>query len=255
MKRQTIFRYIRYLVSALLITQASLAQEAHQLPEGFTLPQGDLVFSSSALQAELDGNIDLGAMAQENSALGERASAFSFSTKSDEANVFLVGALYSESLAFMSSSDFELAEDRLEALQQQFIILGVPSSLYSYVSKVLSLVRQQEYSNEVLLDMLSLFQPFFEDYASNRSDDFLILFRAGSWLSDLSLAAAVGNTNMLLQPAHLAYIAREMERMDAPQGVGDALERIAEITAKDQISTRDLQSVIAQISRIQSILG
>jgi hypothetical protein len=255
MLRQTILKYTRYLVPALLMTHASLAQEAHQIPEGFTLPQGDLVFSSSALQAELDSTFDLGALAQENSALGERASSFGFSAKSDEANVFLVGVLYSESLAFLGSGNFPLAEDRLEALQQQFIRLGVPSSLYSYVTKVLNLVSKQQYSNEALLDMLSLFQPFFEDYASNRSDDFLILFRAGSWLSDLSLAAAVGNTPMLLQQAHLEYIAREMDRLDAPPGVGDALKQISEVTAKDEISTRDLQSVIGQIKRIQSILG
>ena len=255
MLRQTILRYTRYLVPALLMTHASLAQEAHQIPEGFTLPQGDLVFSSSALQAELDGSVDLGAMAQENSALGERASSFGFSVKSDEANVFLVGALYSEALAFLRSGNFALAEDRLEALQQQFIRLGVPSSLYSYVTKVLNLVGKKQYSDEALLDMLSLFQPFFEDYASNRSDDFLILFRAGSWLVDLSLAAAAENTTMLRQQAHLAYIVQEMERMDAPPGVGDALGQIAEITAKEEITTRDLQSVVGQVKRIQSILG
>jgi outer membrane protein assembly factor BamD (BamD/ComL family) len=203
----------------------------------------------------LEGAPDLGALAQANSALGERASSFGFSAKSDEANVFLVGALYSEALAFLRSGDFESAADRLEALQQQFIRLGVPNSLYGYVTKLLNLVSQQRYSNEALLDMLSLFQPFFEDYANGRSEDFMILFRAGSWLVDLSLAAAAGNTTMVRQQAHLEYIVREMKRMDAPVGVGEALEQIAEVTAKEEITTRDLQSMISQIKRIQSILG
>ena len=255
MKRPSVFRYFSCLIPALLIGVSSLAQEAHEIPEGFTLPPGDLVFSSSVMQAELGSTVDLGAMARENSALGERASSFGFSAKSDEANVFLVGALYSEALAFLRSGDFESAVDRLEALQAQFIRLGVPNSLYGYVSKVLNLVNQQQHSNEALLDMLSLFQPFFEDYANGRSEDLLILFRAGSWLVDMSLTAAVGNTIMLRQQAHLEYIIREMERMDAPAGVGDALEQIAEVTAKKEISTRDLQSVIGQVKRIQSILG
>lgn len=255
MARRKVLRRISYLISALFIGASSLAQEARQIPEGFTLPPGDLVFSSSALQASLEGTVDLGAMAQSNSLLGEQASSFGFSAKSDEANVFLVGAMYSEALAFLRSSDFESAADRLEALQQQFIHLGVPSSLYGYVTKVLNLVSQQEHSKEALLDMLSLFQPFFEDYAVNQSEDYLILFRAGSWLVDLSLAAAVGNTTMLRQQAHLDYIVREMERMDAPPGVSDALKQITEVTAKEKITTRDLNSVIAQVKRIQSILG
>ena len=255
MKRRTEFRLFSFIIPALLMAANSLAQESLPMPEGYTLPQGELMFSSSAMQAGLEGAVDLGALAHEHAAIGDGASSFGFSAKSDEANVFLVGAMYSEALAFLRSGDNESAVDRLEALQQQFIGLSVPNSLYSFVTKVRYLVDQQEYSNEALLDMLSLFQPFFEDYASSRSDDFLILFRAGSWLVDMTLTAAAGNTTMLRQQAHLEYIAREMERKDAPKGVGDALAQIAEVTAKKEITSRDLQSVISQVKRIQSILG
>jgi len=255
MKQRIVYRYISSLILGLIMAASSLAQDARQIPEGFTLPQGDLVFSSSATQAALAGTQDLGVLAQQNSVLGESASSFGFSAKSDEANVFLVGSVYSEALAFLRSGDTVAAADRLEALQQQFIRLGVSSSLYSYVSKTQNLVSQQRYSNDALLDMLSLFQPFFEDYARGRSEDFLILFRAGSWLVDLSLTAAVGDTAMLQQQAHLEYIVREMERMDAPKGVGDALRQISEVAAKEAITARDTQTVIDQVKRIQNILG
>lgn len=234
---------------------AALAEDVRPIPEGFSLPEGEIVFSSNAAQAGLRAEGDLGALAKENSALGDQANAFGFAAKSDEANTFLVGALYSEALAFLRSGDFESAVDRLEALEQQAIRLGVPSSLFGHVSKTLTLVRQQRYSQDVLLDFLSLFQPYFEDYARGRSEDFLTLFRAGSWLVDLSLAAAVGNTSTLQQRAHLDYIMREMERMDAPQGVNDALGKIAAVAKKDEITARDSKTVIDQVKRIQSILG
>jgi len=254
MKRHTKYWLLSCLIPGLFVA-TTIAQEPRPIPEGLTFPESDMVFSSSAAQAGLTRGSELGFYAQENSALGEQASSFGFSAKSDEANVFLVGALYSEALAFLHSGDTETAADRLQALQAQFIRLGVSSALYSYVTKVLNLTIQQRHSNEALLDMLSLFQPFFEDYAAGQSEDFLILFRAGSWLVDLSLAASVGDADMLRQPAHLAYIVQEMERMDAPQGVGDALGEISKVADKEEITARDTQIVIDQVKRIQSILG
>ena len=239
----------------LIVAAASVAQETRPIPEGLALPQGEVFFSSSATQAGLQGGGDLGAAAKQNSVLGDQATSFGFAAKSDEANVFLVGSLYSEALAFLRSGDIELAADRLEALEQQLIRLKVPNSLYGYATRIHNLVRQQRFSDEALLEMLSMFQPFFEDYARSRSEDFMILFRAGTWLVDLSLAAALGETDALRQEAHLNYLLEEMERMDAPAGVGEALNEIAEISAKDEITARDTQTIVDQVQRIQSILG
>jgi hypothetical protein len=255
MKRQTRYLALSGLTLALASAGSARAQDDKVIEETPAVGPAQVLFSSRALQAELSRSEDLSSLAQQNSALGDSATAYGFAAKSDEANVFLVGALYSEALAFLAGGNTALAADRLTALQDQFLSLDVSSSLYGLISKTLSHVEAQRYSEDALLEMLSLVQPFFEDYAGGRSEDFLILFRAGSWLVDMSLAAAVGHTELLRQTGHLDYIRGEMQRMDAPNGVLEALDEIASVAAKDEISARDSATVIEQVKRIQSLMG
>ncbi|MBN1254744.1 MAG: hypothetical protein JXA50_05670 [Deltaproteobacteria bacterium] len=226
-------------------------------PEDFNLSKAktDVVFDSSVFQSGITSDKSIGTLAKEQSTIGTKATAYGFAAKSEEAKFFLIGTLYAEALAYLRSNDIDLAADRLKAIEKNFIDLNVPSSLYNYISKTRNLLETKRYSVEVVGEFLSLFQPFYEDYAKGKGDDWLTLFRAGTWLVDMSLAAAAGDTNLLRQKAKLDYFTTEMKRMDAPKGALDALAEITKISEQKEIAEKDAKQVLKLVKKIQTVLG
>jgi hypothetical protein len=243
-------------VSVVLSASMVSANEPIPIPDSSLLQDGQAYFNSANYQSTIHTSDSMSRIAKAQSPIGEDAAAYGFSAKSDEAKFFIIGTLYSEALAHLRGGDLKLAAERLESIEDQFVALQVPSALYSYISKVRSRAALGKYSNEVVMDMLSFFQPFFEDYAQGLSQDKLILFRAGSWLMDMSLTAAADDRELITQAKpQLVYFIKEMERMDAPKGVQEAYQDISEIADKKEISDKDVRMVLKQVKKIQTILG
>ena len=255
MKKYPILITNAIAIIVFILTSSVSSQEPRKIPEKIKSDESEIYFSSSNFQSGIRKDINLGALAQEHSFIGKDATTFGFAAKSEEAKFFIIGSLYSESLAFLKSGQFDLVTNRLKSIEKEFIKLNVPSSMYNYITKVRNMVERKRYSEEVLEEFLSLFQPIYEDYAKGRSNDKLILFRAGSWLVDMSLTAAAGDKNSLKQGPKLDYFIKEMKRMDAPKGVLDALDNIAKITEKEEITDRDVNKILKLVNKIQTILG
>ena len=255
--RRTFFTLATAALLAVLTAPAVFPQDKPVLPEELKLEGGVVIFDSSTFQSEIRSGKSLGELAKEHSTIGEKATAFGFAAKSEEAKFFTIGALYAESLAYLRGGDTDMAAKRLQAIEKEFIVLDVPNSLFNYISKTRNLIETKRYPMEALGEFLALFQPLFEDYAKGKvkGEDFLTLFRSGSWLVDMSLAAAAGDIKMLKQKATLDYFISEMKRMDAPKGVLDALEGIAKISGQEDIPERDTRQVLKLVGEIQSILG
>jgi hypothetical protein len=243
-------------VFMILIVWATIAFSAEPLqpPQNLGTGSGE-TFDSARFQSAIRSGKSLGSLAKENSVFGEQASSYGFAAKSEEAKFFIIGSLYSEALAYLKSGNADLAAKRLEAVESEFINLQVPSSLYNYISKTRNILETKRYTAEGQAEFLSLFQPFFEDYARTKGEDKLTLFRAGSWLTDMSLAAAGGDTALLRQQGKLNYFIKEMKRMDAPKGVIDALGEIVKVAGKKEITDKDAADVLKQVKKIQTALG
>jgi hypothetical protein len=256
MRRISRFITIKTLVIFLvLFATAAFSQEARVPPKDIDTSGIDSYFNSYKFQSGIKSGKGLGTLAKEHSAIGEQASSFGFAAKSEEAKFFIIGALYSETIAYLKSGNLDLAAKRLESIEKEFISLRVPSSLYNFVTKARNLIQTKKYKADVLGEFLSLFQPFYEDYAKTKGEDKLILFRAGSWLVDMSLTAAAGDKELLRQKGTLDYFTKEMKRMDAPKGVMDALDEISKIAVKREITDRDAKEVLNLVKKIQTILG
>ena len=243
-------------VFIVLPVSAVFAADPHPIPESSLLQGGQAYFNSANYQSTIQSSDSLSRLAQTQSPIGGDAAAYGFAAKSDEAKFFIIGALYSEALAHLRGDNLQLAAERLEAIENQFVAIQAPSALYNFIIKVHSRVALGKYPSETLMDMLSFFQPFFEAYAQDLSQDKLILFRAGSWLVDMSLTAAADNRDLIRQAKpQLAYFTKEMKRMDAPKGVLEAYGNINEIADKEDVSDKDVQKVLKQVKKIQTILG
>lgn len=232
------------------------AEEPRAFPQINNQEGGEAYFNSARNQTAIQSGKSLSNLAMTHTSIGEDPVSYGFAAKSDEAKFFIIGTLYSEALAHLRSGNSSMAANRLEAIEKQFIALQVSPSLYNYVSKTRNLIESSSYSTEALIDMLSFFQPFFEDYAKRQNQDKLILFRAGSWLVDMSLTAAANDKQLIKQgKRQMVYFINEMRRMDAPKGVLESLERIDKIAGKDEIEEKDVERVLKQVKKIQMILG
>lgn len=247
------------VIAILVAVPVLLAEEQGKLPVDTSHIEtgGELHHSSYHHQAAIKNSSDksLGDIAREQSPVKDEALAYGFAAKSDEAKFFIIGSLYSEVLAYLHSGDDEAAVERLKAMETEFIRLGVDQSLYNYVTKMRSMISSGEYESAHTAELMSLFQPFFEDYAKGESADKLTLFRAGLWLLDMSLTASAGDLEMLHQASILDHFISEMKRMDAPMGVIRSLDEISEIVHQDSVSDRDVRTILKLVSRVQTILG
>ena len=241
----------------IILVAVAFSYQEREIPKKLDLKAGKVVFNSSRFQSSIKSDKSLGTLAKEVSTIGEQAISFGFAAKSEEAKIFIIGALYSEALAHLRSGKMDLASKRLESIGQEFININVPTSLFNYISNIANMVETQRYSSDVILEFLSLFQPFYEDYANSKGEDKLILFRAGSWLVDMSLTAAAQDKAMLKQLETLNYFIKEMKRMDAPKGVLNSLDEILKIADKEEkdITDKDVKDVLKLVKKIQTILG
>jgi len=243
------------IILGLFFGTVAFSQEARVPPKDIDISTGESYFNSYKFQSGIKSYKMLGTLAKEHSTIGQKATTFGFAAKSEEAKFFIIGVLYSETIAYLKSENLDLAAKRLESIEKEFINLRVPSSLYNFVTKACNLIQTNKYKPEVLGEFLSLFQPFYEDYTKTKGEDKLILFRAGSWLVDMSLTAAAGDKELLRQKGTLDYFTKEMKRMDAPKGVMDALDEITKISVKKEITDRDAKEVLNLVKKIQTILG
>lgn len=247
---------VKTIIILCICTVGNAFSEEARLPtKRLDLSESKPYFNSYKFQSGIRTFRDLGVLAEENSIIGKEAVSFGFAAKSEEAKFFIIGALYSESLAYLRSGSIDLALKRLKSIEKEFINLNVPHSLYNYISKLQNIIERKHYSPEIGAEMLSLFQPFLEDYAKSKGDDKLVLFRAGSWLVDMALTAAAGDKELLRQVDKLNYFIKEMERMEAPRGVLNALDQINKISEEKEIGDRDVERVLKLVKKIQTILG
>jgi hypothetical protein len=240
---------------ALAIVSVLAAQEENRdLPK--LNPSGAKpTFNSTRFQSRIFGPQGLGVLANDLSLFGKMDKSMGFAAKSDEAKTFLIGSFYSECLAYIRGEKLDLAVERLKAIEKEFIVMGVPTSIYGFVSKIENAIVTKQYEPAVLLDFFALFQPVYEEYLESKGKDNLILFQAGSWLMDMGLAAAAKDKALIKQPQTLGYFSAEMKRMDAPKGVQDALAEISAIAAKQDIADRDADQILKLIKKIQTVLG
>jgi hypothetical protein len=238
----------------ILWSSVAFSAELPKIPQNLNAGSGE-TFDSYRFQSAIRSDKSLGALAKEHSVLGEQTTSYGFAAKSEEAKFFIIGSLYSEALAYLKAGNPDMAAKRLAAIENEFINMLVPSALYNYISKTRNIIETKRYSPEAQAEFLSLFQPFYEDYAKSKGENKFTLFRAGSWLMDMSLAAAGGEKDLLRQQGKLDYFIKEMKRMDAPKGAIEALDEIATISKAKEISDKDAEKVLKLVKKIQTILG
>jgi hypothetical protein len=204
-------------------------------------------------QAGLAQPQGLGAIVAAHAVSTEPMSGYGFAAKPAPARAFHLGATYAETLAYARSGDAPAAAQHWRTLDQE--LTQVLEPLATYMRQVRSQLAQPAPSPEELGNTLALFEPLYEAYAERAADASLTLFRAGTWLTNMRLATAMGDTAALRTPNAVQYFQLEMARLQAPKGVLQALERLQTILAQNEISRQDVKVVQQLVIKMQRLLG
>lgn len=214
-----------------------------------------LTYSSGAAQQALPRFTNLGEAALAQSVLGQSATTMGFAEKSPEARAFVSGALYAEALALARGGQFDEARQRMIALVDLTARLGVSPAINDYLARVANLLGREAYDAPALTEMINLAQPFLDQFMGEQSRDLRFLFQTGAWLSDYAMVAASGEYRFLGQPMMLGRTLRELQRLEAPKGVIDALAEIKALTSKKDVGEREAKEVQRLVKKMQELLG
>ena len=210
---------------------------------------------ASTFQARIHSATDLGTLVTAHAVAGAPAVAFGFAPTSERARFFRLGTRYAEALAYVHSGHFDAAAQRLATMHQELLDMQGPSALAPYLSVMQHLLQDQQYSAETLEKSLALFEVLYTEDARSVGMESLTLFRAGSWIQNMKLAAAAGDKDALRQARTAQYFRREMQSLHAPQGSLDALEQISHIVAKPGLTDRDVTEVLTLTKQVQQLFS
>jgi hypothetical protein len=242
------------LVVVLVIALALTAQEKKRIwPKVGTL-SAQPIFDSTRFQSRINGPRGVAGLIDDLSLYGKGRKPVDLAAKPENAKMFLIGSFYSESIAYSRAGKAAPALDRLKVIDKEFIIMGVPNSIYRFIHKIENGITTKKYEPAVLLDFFSLFESVYEDFLKSKGRDQLVLFQAGAWLMDMALAAGAQDIVLLKQRHVLNYFVAEMKRMNAPKDAQDALAEMSTISLKKEISPSDADQVLKLIKRVQSAI-
>jgi hypothetical protein len=143
----------------------------------------------------------------------------------------------------------------LSILESALLHESAPPLLSQYVSTLRGLVEQSQAPAGVPGVLLAPFEPWYAAYAEHHGKDRLVLFRCGTWLSTMALAAAAGDSAALRQGNLAPYCAQGLPQLSVPKGVHEALTRLQQLLTSSALTARDMQEVLSLVKKMQMLLG
>jgi hypothetical protein len=210
---------------------------------------------ASTFLARIHSATDLGTLVTAHAVTGEPVVAFGFAPTSERTRFFRLGTSYAEALAYVHSSTLDAAAQRLAVMHEELVDIQGPSVLSHYLSEMQHPLQNRQYTAEVLEKFLALFEALYTEEAQSIGAESLTLFRAGTWVENMKLAAAASDKDALRQVTTAQYFRREMQSLHAPQGILDALEQISHIVAKPALTDRDVTEVLTLAKQVQRLFS
>jgi len=150
-----------------------------------------------------------------------------------------------------------VASQRLDLLVKALARVQAPRVQTQYLSEIKTLLHRRQYEDGVVARFLALFEPLYEDvYATDGMTESLLLFRTGTWLENMYLAAASGDVAAVKRGGQAVdEVSSILARLRAPRGVLEALERLRLLVARPSLTDRDMQAVRTLVQDIQTRLS
>src|SRR5205823_6046669 len=148
-----------------------------------------------------------------------------------------------DTLAALQSGAVEAAEPRLRHLTQAVTSLQAPPALAQYLRERQAVLQHQP-PDHTTAQFVALFEPLYAQvYATDPSAAAWVLFQAGAWLENLSLAAALGDQGALQQAPVVQSLHDALRPLNVPDAVLNALEHLRALVARQPMTAEDLRAI------------
>jgi hypothetical protein len=200
---------------------------------------------------------EIGTVVAAHPPVPERPAAVGFTPQAARTTFFRMGTLYAEALAALHGGAVEAAASRLDVLLQALASVQAPRPLSQYLREMQTLIQRQQYEDKELATFLALFEPLYEEeYTRQNMAEALLLFRVGTWVENMFLAAAVGDPAAVQRGGQAAAEVRHaLAQVHAPPAVLDALERLHRLVVHPTLTEQDLRAIRTLVQDIQGMLS
>jgi hypothetical protein len=167
-----------------------------------------------------------------------------------------MGILYADTLAALQSGAVEAAQHRLDVLTQVVTSLQAPPVLTHYLREMQSVLQRQSPAAATMAQFVALFEPLYAAvYATDPTAAPWVLFRAGAWLENLALAAAMGDQTAVRQAQEVQAVQEALRPLQVPEAVRNALEQLRVLMAHQPMTPQDLHAIQTLVTTMQQQLS
>lgn len=225
---------------------------------GRDAPGGTAGLQIYRFQAGMQHNQEVGRLVAARAVPQEPTAVVGFTPQVQRTAFVHIGIIYTDILGALRGGAVEAAIPRLERLTQLLTKVQAPRALSQYLRMVQTSLPPQQYDTEVLLRFLALFESLYEEAYATRTPiaEEVILFRAGAWLENMSLAAASGDGAAVRQGREAVKALRQaLTQLHAPPEALAGLQRLHERTARAVLTDQDLSAAHTLVQQIQAMLS
>jgi hypothetical protein len=167
-----------------------------------------------------------------------------------------MGVLFAEAMATLHGGAIEATAPRLDVLLQTLTTVQAPPTLTQYLRVMQTLLHSQEYTGDALAPFLGLFESLYEDAYAQIPGEGVRLFRVGTWVENMALAAAVSAPTALRQEGQaITEVRRVLTLLQAPQEVLDALTQIDHLLRQPTLTAENVSTILTLLQHLQQMLG
>lgn len=207
-------------------------------------------------QAGLPHAATLGTLIAARPVLSVPPPAVGFTPQATRTAYIRMGILFAEAVAALHGDAVEAAAPRLEVLLQTLTTVQAPPRLTQYLRVMQTLLHSQQYPGDALASFFSLFEPLYEDAYAQIPGEEVRLFRVGTWVENMALAAAVAAPTALRQEGQaIAEVRRVLTLFQAPHEALDALAQIDHLLRQPTLTAEDVSTMHTLLQRIERMLG
>lgn len=207
-------------------------------------------------QAELPHAATLGTLVAARPVLSAPPPAVGFAPQATRTAFVRIGMLFAEAVATFHGDAVEATAPRLDVLLQTLTTVQAPPTLTQYLRVMQTLLHGQQYPADALASFLSLFESLYEDAYAQTSGEEVRLFRVGTWVENMALAAAVGAPTALRQEGQaIAEVRRVLTLLQAPHEALDALDQIDHLLRQPTLTAEDISNMHRLLQHLQQMLG
>ena len=189
---------------------------------------------------------------------GEPKPWLAFGSSRNKLNPFLIGSLYSESVALYLQQNAQSSGDHLQAFAEYLNRFPDLSHSKRYIEKLREKIvspQQPALTKNQVLVLFAAFPEIYKKESAQLGAEQALMFDFGAWVVNLNLAAVAHYPKLSVERNNLLYFNQRVKSIGLPSGVTKSLNKISKLLGEKSLTDDDFQQVFLQGMNLRNQLG